>query len=150
MPLFEFNVLLKALPRTEITAALKRVGTRLLDEGVIIHKIENLGLKDLPYRMIQDGQPFFKGHQFIFYFMGSMNSFKNVDDICKRDLDLLRFGFANAYKDLNQDCSLQEELLPPAYRESVQKMMNQGRRYKQLTKRHYKHERDYSFFDVYM
>lgn len=82
--------------------------------------------------------------------MGSRNGFNTVNDLCKRDLDLLRYGFVPAYKDLNKECTLHEEMQPPALRKSVQDLMNQGRRYKRITKIHYKHERDYSYFDVYM
>ncbi|KFM81644.1 28S ribosomal protein S6, mitochondrial, partial [Stegodyphus mimosarum] len=66
MPAYEFSVLLKILPRAEAATALKRIGTLLLDKGIVIQKLENHGTKDLPFRMKGEGKAHTRGSYFVF------------------------------------------------------------------------------------
>ncbi|KAF8778006.1 28S ribosomal protein S6 like protein [Argiope bruennichi] len=61
MPAYELSLLLKNLPKQDLAAALKRVGTLLLDHGVVLQNLQNLGTKNLPYRIKKDEVYHYKG-----------------------------------------------------------------------------------------
>lgn len=68
MPTFELALLLKALPRAELTAALKRTATAILDHGGVIRKMDNLGVKPTPYKITSHGGRHKEAHYFVFNF----------------------------------------------------------------------------------
>ncbi|KAG8192986.1 hypothetical protein JTE90_028106 [Oedothorax gibbosus] len=123
MPAYELSILTKLLPRNELGAVLKRVGALLLDKGVTLQKIDNLGKRELPYKIPHYTQST-HGHFFVLTFDGSPKVHAEVTKELKLDVDLLKYGFSPVYKDLKEECTLEEELLPPALRPSVQKLLS--------------------------
>ncbi|XP_035225986.1 probable 28S ribosomal protein S6, mitochondrial [Stegodyphus dumicola] len=149
MPLYEFSVLLKILPRAEVAAALKRIGTLLLDKGVIIRKLENHGTKDLPFRMTEEGKAYTRGSYFIFKTVAAPRIFEEIVNECKQDVDLLRHGFYCVPTDV-PECTLQEEMQPPALRKSVQQLLEDGKKHKDQTKRIYRHIIHHTYYHDFM
>ncbi|GFQ84200.1 uncharacterized protein TNCT_63331 [Trichonephila clavata] len=150
MPAYEFSVLVKALPKPELSAVLKRVGTLLLDKGVVLHKIQNVGTIDLPYRMRKEGTYYKQGSYFAYAFTGSPKFFAEVKDECDHDPDIIKHGFVETYKKFPENCTLEEELRPPAFRKSVLKLLEDGKKRKERARPFYRHIKEYNYFDVYM
>ena len=48
---YEVALILRAIGKQELPAALRGVCTTLLQNGAILRKLENLGEKELPYKM---------------------------------------------------------------------------------------------------
>lgn len=67
------------------------------------------------------------------------------------DVDLLKHGFAPVYKDVATKCTLEEELLPPALRPSVQKLLSDSDKLTKGKKQPYnKYYVEYDYYHHYM
>jgi len=55
----------------------------------------------------------------------------NLNDSFKRDIDIIRQKFIKLEKSLSFECTLEEEMQPPAYRKDVEKLIQEGRKQKQ-------------------
>ncbi|GFY24407.1 probable 28S ribosomal protein S6, mitochondrial [Trichonephila clavipes] len=150
MPAYEFSVLVKVLPKPELSAVLKRVGILLLDKGVVLQKIQNVGTTNLPYRIRKEGVYYKQGSYFAYAFTGSPKIFADVEDACVCDPDILKYGFVETYKKYPESCTLEEELRPPAFRTSVLKLLEDGKKRKERARPFYRHIKEYNYFDVYM
>ncbi|CAL1275127.1 unnamed protein product [Larinioides sclopetarius] len=150
MPAYELSLLFRNLPKQDLAAALKRVGTLLLDHGVVLHNLQNLGTKDLPYRIRKEETYYHKGSYFTYKFTGSPTIFAEIKEVCNRDTDILKHGFVDVYKEDPKNCTLEEELLPPALRPSVKKLLEQSKKHKGVSKPIYKHLKTWNYFDIYM
>lgn len=90
MPTYELSLILKALQRPELSAAVKRCCTNILDQGGMIRGMENLGLKLLPYKMSCHGTRHYEGNYVLIRFDGSTNLPKLIEEPMKRDSDVIR------------------------------------------------------------
>lgn len=120
-------MILRTMSRPELTSALKRTGEFMLNNGVIIRNIENLGTKELPIKMSSHGRTHLTGSYFLFRFDASPQFQWTFRDEIKRDVDVIRATFMNIRPVLNFECTLEEEMQPPAYRPSVQNLLKTGK-----------------------
>ncbi|GBO16615.1 hypothetical protein AVEN_21805-1, partial [Araneus ventricosus] len=134
----------------DLAATLKRVGTLLLDHGVVLLNLQNLGTRDLPYKVKKEEIFYYKGSYFVYKFTGSPAIFSKVKEVCDRDTDILKLGFVDVYKGDPKDCTLEEELLPPALRPSVKKLLEESKKHKGVSKPFYKHLKTWNYYDIYM
>lgn len=129
MPLYELNLILKPLPKKDIVACLKRVAGLIWQEDGVIRKIDYLGNGKLAFtvRGKDEGESYEEGSHFIYH--TSLNS-KVLNDIrpeLKLDLDVIAQKFIRANQSIIPDdyyCTLDEELQPPAFRKSIQPILN--------------------------
>ncbi|GIX96123.1 probable 28S ribosomal protein S6, mitochondrial [Caerostris darwini] len=149
MPSLELSLIMKTLPKQELVAALKRVGTLLLEKGVVIEKLENIGTRELPVRIRKEGVYHYKGSYFVYTFMGQRAIHKDLDEMCKLDTDILKHGLVLPFSP-PEKCTLEEELQPPALRKSVQNLLNESKKHKGISQPYYKHIKEYDYYDIYM
>lgn len=124
MPSYELALILKTMSKPELIATLMRAGEGILQRGGIIRHLENLGTKELPFRMRAHNQSHMKGSYFIFHFESSPTIIDDLKDLCLRDIDVVRPSIVlTSVKAATFTCTLDEELKPPAYRPSVQELL---------------------------
>lgn len=110
-----------------MVSTLKRTAEAVLDKGGIIRKLENLGTRPLPHKMSQHGLVHRTGSYFIMHFDCSTNLIADFREEYGRDIDIVRANIYKVEPPTPIDCTLDEELLPPAYRKDVIKMMAKNR-----------------------
>lgn len=117
------------MPKKETVDCLKRVANLIWKEDGVIQKIDYLGEKKLPWQKNRpdQGECFNEGSYFILH-----TSLMPITDVhlrpeFKLELDLLNYNFVHKdEKNLleNYECTLEEELLPPAFRKSVKPLLD--------------------------
>lgn len=131
MPAFELNVIIKRLPKAQLVECCQRIGEKLIDTGSIIRRIEFLGHKDLHYTLRNPHvprSPRFKQASFFLYHFDSPAKNKDIikDDL-KLDYDIIHSRILLKNPPLEgYECTLEEELLTPAYRPSVDQLIREG------------------------
>nr|XP_050861948.1 probable 28S ribosomal protein S6, mitochondrial [Vespula vulgaris] len=123
MPTYEMPLLLRVMDKPETFNVLKRAATAIFDNGGIIRKIENLGIKQLPCKLSFRGKTYWQANHFLYRFDVPPSRVMDLIDEYNRDVDILR---NRIYKEENIqpiECTLHEELLPPIYRKDVMKLM---------------------------
>lgn len=93
---------------------------------------------------------YFPCSYFVYSFMGSPNLFADIKDECTRDVDVIRHAIAPAFWDLPHDCTLHEEMNPPALRKSVQNLLEVSKKNKAKTKPFYWHVKKWNYYDPLM
>lgn len=58
---YELAVILRAVTKPELADVFKKVATTILEQGAVLRGLQNLGERDLPYRMRAHSQWFYKG-----------------------------------------------------------------------------------------
>lgn len=106
-----------------MVSTLKRTAETILNKGGIIRKLENLGTRALPYKMSEHGLVHRTGSYFLMHFDCSTNLIADVREEYGRDIDIVRANVFKVEEPAAIECTLDEELLPPAYRKDVIKMM---------------------------
>lgn len=127
MPSYELSLVLKALPKPELKNAVKRISTAIFKRDGIIRSIENLGFRIMPYKTSAHGIVHREGNYFLLKFDTPSKVVLELKEEYGRDVDIIR---QRIFKNLPNDsatCTLEEELLPPAYRKEVQKMIEIGK-----------------------
>uniref|UniRef100_A0A7E4VPS7 28S ribosomal protein S6, mitochondrial n=1 Tax=Panagrellus redivivus TaxID=6233 RepID=A0A7E4VPS7_PANRE len=123
MPLYEVNVITKALSKNDLSVALKRAATVLLDNGAVIKDMKSLGYKDLPFKRFakQTGDPVFSSNFFLFHSYMPIETAVRTRDVLRNDLDLVHVSVINTREQPSGDidCDLAEILKSPAERASV-------------------------------
>lgn len=129
MPFYELTLVLRTMPKNDTVACLKRVANLIWNEDGVIKKIDYLGHKQLPFEINRPDQGEKYTHASYFMFHTSLFPAKlpQLRPEFKLDMDLLRFHYA--LKDQSKlpsdfSCTLEEELLPPVYRKSVQPLLD--------------------------
>ncbi|XP_065837814.1 small ribosomal subunit protein bS6m-like [Oscarella lobularis] len=91
MVLYEMGLILRASSKEATAAILRRISLSVMDLGGLLTEIENLGQRELPYRMRSHTEYHTKGRYFFFYFHGSPSIVKRLDADClKMDEDIVR------------------------------------------------------------
>lgn len=89
--------------------------------------MENLGTRDLPYKIGVHNQM----HRRASYFLIELNIPPGkIDDLMEeatRDVDIVRRRLYKAEKPLEEPCTLEDEMQPPPYRKNVQELIEQAR-----------------------
>ncbi|KAG6463360.1 probable 28S ribosomal protein S6, mitochondrial [Manduca sexta] len=127
MPSYELALMLRAMPKAELKTTLKRVANAIFDRGGLIRNIENLGMRSMPYKTSSHGLVHREANYFIFKISTPTQSMADLREEYSRDVDIIRQRVFKAAENNNSTCTLEEELLPPAYREEVQKMIEIGK-----------------------
>ncbi|KOC66949.1 putative 28S ribosomal protein S6, mitochondrial [Habropoda laboriosa] len=145
MPTYEMPLLLRIGSKVEYTNILKAVANEIFESGGFIRRIENWGDKELPCKAPAHGKVHTHAGHFMFCFDSPPSEIFNIYDYCKRNLSIIR---TQIYKEFvpskNVECSLEEELLPPAYRPNVQKLLEESKKHKSgKVKFHYNSGLDY-------
>jgi len=71
MPSYELALLMKILPKVELAGVLKRTATAIFDEGGVIRKLDNLGVKPTPFKISSHGAVHKQAHYFVIDFDAS-------------------------------------------------------------------------------
>ncbi|XP_014478693.1 PREDICTED: probable 28S ribosomal protein S6, mitochondrial [Dinoponera quadriceps] len=130
MPTYEMPLFLRIMKKPDVVATLKRTSETIFKTGGFIRKMENWGTKDLPYKMSANGQVHRQANRFFICFDAPSNSIDYILDECKRDIDVVKLLIFKQFVPVKKECTFQEEMLPPAYRPSVQKLIEQANKQK--------------------
>ncbi|XP_026470516.1 probable 28S ribosomal protein S6, mitochondrial [Ctenocephalides felis] len=125
---YELSLILRNMPRNEIFSTLKRTAESIFDKGGVIRKIENLGARDLPFKMSEHGQVYRQGNYFLMTFDSPPNAISDLHEGYSRDIDIIRKCIYKTQDSVVESCTLEEELLPPAYRTEVQALIAQAKK----------------------
>lgn len=120
------TMILRTMSKPELASALKRTGEYILNNGAILRYIQNLGTKELPIKMSSHGQANWQGSYFLFRFDASPALPLAMRAEIKRDVDVIRATYITLSPPTKIECTLEEEMKPPAYRPSVQDMMKKS------------------------
>ncbi|XP_051171998.1 probable 28S ribosomal protein S6, mitochondrial [Leptopilina boulardi] len=147
MPTYEMPLLIRIMAKPELTTTLKRVAQMIFDKGGFIRKMENFGKKATPYRMSVHERVHKEANYFVFYFDVPPSLTCQLQDEFNRDIDIVRSNILKHGEITPFDCTLNEELLPPPYRPSVQKLMKiNEREEKKKEKYKFKHNSGLSYY----
>lgn len=127
MPTYELAVMLRAMPKPELKTTLKRISHAIFDRGGIIRNIDNLGFRPMPYKTAAHGITHREANYFVFKIDTATKAVMDLKEEYSRDVDVIRQRVFKTQECCDNNCTLEEELLPPAYREDVQKMIEMGK-----------------------
>ncbi|XP_055386612.1 probable 28S ribosomal protein S6, mitochondrial [Condylostylus longicornis] len=123
MPSYELLLVLRRMTRPETVTALKRAAESILDKGGIIRNMENLGTRALPYKISCHDAVHREGSYFTILFDTAPNNIEILKEEFIRDVDFVRRNIYRVEEEEKIECTLAEELLPPAYRKDVKEML---------------------------
>lgn len=95
----------------------------IFDRGGFIRKIENLGARTLPYKVSIHGLVNREGHAFTYKFDIPPNYLQDINEEYGRDVDIVKRFIFREETSMTFNCTLEDELKPPAYRKEVIEMM---------------------------
>ncbi|XP_075972914.1 mitochondrial ribosomal protein S6 [Anticarsia gemmatalis] len=127
MPTYELALMIRAMPKQELKTTLKRISHAIFDRGGIIRNIENLGFRPMPYKTSAHGVVHREANYFIIKMDTATNAVSDLKEEYSRDVDVIRQRVFKSQQAADSNCTLEKELLPPAYREEVQKMIDIGK-----------------------
>lgn len=127
MPSYELALLLRTMPKPELKSTLKRVATAVFNRGGIIRNIENLGFRPMPYKTSAHGLVHREANYFVIKIDTATQAVYDLREEYSRDVDIIRQRVFKVVEEINHDCQLETELLPPAYRKDVEKMIEIGK-----------------------
>ena len=126
MPIYELSLLVKPLKKEQVAACLKRAAGLIWSANGTISSVQFFGLVDLPHKIHHDNHSFYKANRFVYKLSLGSEKLRDVKPELRLDPDLLKSQFISntiARLPSNYECTLQEELLPPALRKSVQPLL---------------------------
>ncbi|XP_048481164.1 probable 28S ribosomal protein S6, mitochondrial [Plutella xylostella] len=127
MPTYELALMLRTMPKAELKTTLKRVSHHIFSRGGIIRNIENLGFRAMPYKTSAHGVVHREANYFVFKIDTPTRVVADLKEEYGRDVDIIRQRVFKATEETNTNCTLEKELLPPAYRKEVQNMIEEGK-----------------------
>ncbi|XP_023703860.1 probable 28S ribosomal protein S6, mitochondrial [Cryptotermes secundus] len=128
MPNYEAALVLRIMSRPDLLSTLRRSADAIFNKGGIIRKVENLGTRNLPYKMSAHDAVHKKGSYFVFQFICPPASLHDLEEEYGRDVDIIRRRIFKVEAPEEFECTLHEEILPPAYRKDVQKMIEESKK----------------------
>ncbi|XP_071801075.1 small ribosomal subunit protein bS6m-like [Asterias amurensis] len=90
MPGYELALIMRVMTRPGVVEGVKRSITSIIERGGIVKKLENLGEKRLPYRMLAHTESFTRGHYFVVEFDSPPDSVISMTEYLHRDIDVIR------------------------------------------------------------
>lgn len=111
-----------------MVSTLKRTAETILDKGGIIRKLENVGTRPLPYKISEHGLVHRTGSYFLMHFDCATHLIADFREEYCRDIDIVRANIFKVEEPVPVNCTIDEELLPPAYRKEVIEMMEVAKR----------------------
>ncbi|XP_012277567.1 probable 28S ribosomal protein S6, mitochondrial [Orussus abietinus] len=147
MPTYELPLLLRIMSKKEIASTLKRTATAIFGTGGFIRKIENLGKKEMPYKISAHQRVHREANYFIIYFDAPPKSLEDIKDHCTRDIDVIRNRIYKQNEvDVSTPCTISEDMKPPTYRADVQKVMEQTKRREARNKNKFKYNSGLDYY----
>ncbi|KAK5642699.1 hypothetical protein RI129_008866 [Pyrocoelia pectoralis] len=125
---YELMILFRLMSKPELVNTLKRTAQTLYNRGGIIRKLENLGTRDMPFKISSHGVVYNKASYYLFIFNSPPASIPDLLDEYERDIDIIRRKIFKQETPEFKECTLHEELQPPPYRKSVQELIAQARK----------------------
>lgn len=107
---------------------LKRTTEPIFANGGFIRKLDNMGPKNLPFKVSEHGLVNKTGHAFIITADVAPKHISEIREEYSRDVDIIRCSFFRKEDPEPFECTLHEELQPPAYRKEVIEMMRIAQR----------------------
>lgn len=107
---------------------MKRTAESILDQGGIIRRLQNLGSRVLPYKISEHGLVHVEGTYFTINFDVAPSKITDMREEFGRDIDIVRRHIFKVEEPEMYECTLHEEMLPPAYRKDVQEMIEIAKR----------------------
>jgi len=94
MPGYEVMALFKQMAKPEIAAGVKRVAEEFIKQGTLIRKVENLGERQLAFK-IRDAQQQMHdtAHYVLFYVNTHYDDVDKLRGVLDRDQDVIRHGY---------------------------------------------------------
>lgn len=123
MPTYEMPLLIRIMKKPELVATLKRTVETIFNTGGFIRKIENCGVKPLPCKTSAHGHVHHEASHFFIFFDIPPREIDKIMDKYNRDIDIVRLKIYKQNEPVKTECTFHEEMLPPPYRPSVQKLM---------------------------
>lgn len=116
------------MPKREIIDCLRRTATLIWNNDGVLQKIHFLGLKRLPFqaRGVEEGVRYNEGNYFLYLLSMPQSEVPKIRPEIKLDADVLRVAMCYANESRlpeDYECTLQEELLTPFFRPSVQPLL---------------------------
>ncbi|KAB0796424.1 hypothetical protein PPYR_10485 [Photinus pyralis] len=124
----ELMLLYRVMPKPELVTTLKRTAETLFSRGGIIRKLENLGTRDIPFKISAHGVVYKQASYYVFTFNVPPIAIKDLLDEFERDVDIIRRKIFKQNSPEFKECTLHEELQPAPYRKSVQELIAQARK----------------------
>ncbi|XP_032668837.1 probable 28S ribosomal protein S6, mitochondrial [Odontomachus brunneus] len=128
MPTYEMPLLMRILKKPELVTTLKRTAGIIFNTGGFIRKIENWGTKELPFKISAHGHVHRQANHFCIYFDAPPKLIDHILDEYHRDIDIVRLHIYKQFIPSEVECTFHEEMLPPPYRPSVQKLMKMAKK----------------------
>nr|CAG4643624.1 EOG090X0IQO [Ilyocryptus agilis] len=138
MPSYELSLTLRILTRPELISSLKRTAETIVDQGGILRQFLSLGSGPLPYKMRAHTRVFKEGTYFLMKFDAPSTALDTLLDELRRDSDLIKSLLQKVEEPAKFECTLDEEMQPPAYRKDVLELVDESKkvirhRYRQNT-----------------
>ncbi|XP_006615456.1 probable 28S ribosomal protein S6, mitochondrial [Apis dorsata] len=145
MPTYEMPLLLRLANKAEYVTILKDVAKSIFETGGFIRKIENWGIKQLPCKTNIHNATHTHANHFMFCFDSPPSQIIKIQEDCRRNRSIIRVRiYTQNVPSENVKCTFEEEMLPPAYRPNVQKLLEQAKKHKRYqTKFKYNSGLDY-------
>lgn len=130
MPLYELSLVFRTMPKNELVDAIKRCANQIWNHNGVIMKMDFLGHKKMPISIPSqnEGERYHEGSYFICDVSINGSKLKEIRPEYRLDLDLLNSKFLlkdESALPKSYECTLEEELKPPAFRSSVQPLLNE-------------------------
>lgn len=126
-----------------MSAVLKRTAESIWERDGIIRSLQNLGYRMLPYKISEHGAVHREGNHFLINFDMAPRKLADFREVLGRDIDIIRKHIYKIQEDVEMpECTLHEEIQPPALRKDVQEMIEIAKR-KQKPKFQYNSGLDY-------
>lgn len=128
MPFYELALILRPMPKNEMIECLKRTAQTIWKENGVLRQIQYLGHQKLPFaaRSHEEGLRYHEGSYFLYHISVPQLRLKKIKPELKLDVDIARARFHLANETAlpeDYECTLEEELKPPAFRKSVQPLL---------------------------
>ena len=129
MPTYELSLVVKqALKKPELVSAVKRMGENIINNGGYIRNLEFLGHRNLPQKQRANEEWHTKGSYFLLNVDLPVTGIPTIKNIAKRDPHVIRYDLVGVKPLEEPICTLEDEFKPPAERQSVQDMIELGRK----------------------
>ena len=128
MPLYELSLILRVVSKPELVASLKRSAETIVQQGGVLRQFISMGTNPLPYKMRAHTDWHREGIYFTMKFDAPSFAVEILKDEFKRDIDLIRTYVVKLEEPIRHECTLEEELKPPAYHKDVQQLIEEGKK----------------------
>lgn len=130
MPFYELMMVLRPMPKKEVVDCLKRAANIVWKGSGVINKIEYLGFNRLPWsaKGENEGEKTREGSYFLYHISMNNRDIKFLKPEFKLEVDIINYSASlsdDSKISPDYECTLHEELQPPAYRKSVQPLLDE-------------------------